>query len=256
MFLLCFTRSSRKVPARSRRLVARVGRQPSGARSQKKGKGMRASRERRLLAGAMLTIGATVPWLLGCSKGSEVSGAPGATLAPPTTGPVETGRTIGSPPSAPATTGVVATTTPRWTPEQQEVIDAYQRAIDAEVRVTLSGDSALESLRGTHEDPLLSTIRNAVYAERNSGHAVHLPPSTRTHVDVMAVERQDDGSMRLTDCSVDDAIVTQVADGRVVNDRVTTASRVVVLHRREGRWLAGSREVVAKWEGIQTCEGV
>src|SRR5689334_3384372 len=83
---------------------------------------------------------------------------------------------------ASATTAAHGTTRPRWSPEQQEVVDAYRAAVDAELQAALKSDPELPALVNTHDGAALDDLRNQVRAQQSAGQRTRLPDGAQFRI--------------------------------------------------------------------------
>src|SRR5690242_7237393 len=71
---------------------------------------------------------------------------------------------------AAATTGAPGTTQPRWTPDQQAVVDAYLRSIGVVHDAQRTGTDPGDTLDRCYVPPLLDSVRSTLSEERAAGH--------------------------------------------------------------------------------------
>jgi hypothetical protein len=87
------------------------------------------------------------------------------------------------------------------------------------------------------------------------GEATRLPPNSQERDEFLDAQLQPDGSVLLKTCSVNDAVVYNVATGTVVNDNVVTAAIDVTMVEEGGAWKVADSVVTARWDGVVPCEG-
>ena len=87
------------------------------------------------------------------------------------------------------------------------------------------------------------------------GEATRLPPNSQERDEFLDAQLQPDGSVLLKTCSVNDAIVYNVATGTVINDNVVTAAIDVTMVEEGGAWKVADSVVTARWDGVVPCEG-
>jgi hypothetical protein len=149
--------------------------------------------------------------------------------------------------------GAVATTQPRWTPAQQEVVDAYLAAVDAELQAGEAADPESPQLVASHTGHALEQLQATYGNDRAAGRRSKLPSDTRFHVDVLAVERMDGDSALVTSCIVDDTVVFVASSGSVVNDTLAAVLLDTTLVREDGRWKVSDRQTQSTREGSTQC---
>jgi hypothetical protein len=152
--------------------------------------------------------------------------------------------------------GAVATTQPRWTPAQQEVVDAYLAAVDAEVKASAVSDANDPALVTTHSGPLLAGFQRTFSERRAAGEAGHLPAQSKFRVDVDTVTIDAPGSATVVECTIDDAVVSVEASGSVVNDRVTSFHLTATVEKNDGHWQVTDRHIDGQRNGDSGCAGL
>jgi hypothetical protein len=163
-------------------------------------------------------------------------------------------------PASPTTRAVGTTSTtaaaPTWSPEQQAVVDALSRALQARDAAAAAGNGFTEEMSATHTDPYLSKVRNRLLDRRRAGQSARYPANTLNRVDPLEVAFLDDGRAVVTACSIDDAVIYESASGTVINDAVTTALVRYLLVRAEGVWKVSEYEIVGRKDGASTCDNL
>ena len=87
------------------------------------------------------------------------------------------------------------------------------------------------------------------------GEATRLPPNSQERDEFLDAQLRPDGSVLLKTCSVNDAVVYNVATGTVINDNVVTAAIDVTMVEEGGAWKVADSVVTARWDGVVPCEG-
>ena len=95
-------------------------------------------------------------------------------------------------------------------------------------------------------------VRNLEEMEA-SKQAARRPANSRSRHRVSATELQADGSVRITDCQVDDAVVYDTTSGAVINDAVVTNLIVATMVQEGDAWKVGLAERTKKWPGVVGC---
>jgi hypothetical protein len=95
-------------------------------------------------------------------------------------------------------------------------------------------------------------VRNLEEMEA-SMRAARLPPNSRSSHRVSTTELQADGSVQITDCQVDDAVVYDTTTGAIINDAVVTNLIVATIVQEDGAWRVALAERTKKWPGVVAC---
>jgi hypothetical protein len=126
--------------------------------------------------------------------------------------------------------------------------DAYQEATaepvnpqHAELQALVTGEHRLVVTRNLEE-------------RQASGEAVKLPAGTQSSHDFRSVELQQDGSVEIVDCQVDDSIVYEVETGQVVDDDVVTKLVIGSMTFEGGAWKLAFSEISDAWPGVRACD--
>jgi hypothetical protein len=125
--------------------------------------------------------------------------------------------------------------------------EAFERAsaepVDStspDLRARMTGDQARLVMRNLEEMQALKE-------------AARRPANSRSRHQVSAAELQADGSVRITDCQVDDAVVYDTASGAVINDAVVTNLIVATMVQEGAAWKVALAERTKKWPGVVEC---
>jgi hypothetical protein len=87
------------------------------------------------------------------------------------------------------------------------------------------------------------------------GEAARLPDNTQEHHEILTASMQPDGSVRLKACSINDAVVYNVATGAIVDDRVTTSILDVTVVQEGDAWKVAGSVITDKQDGQAPCTG-
>ncbi len=177
--------------------------------------------------------------------------------------PGSTGSLAPFPGSTPSSrTSDIAGTTTRtsdpshrpFTPEEQEVADAYVAAMDAiNQAAAYPVNPNHPALYATMTGEFLATVQRLIgNLQAAQQHGV-VPTPSLAHVEVSAVELNG-STASIKACVVDDAQVVDSRNGSTVNSRVSTVKDDANLVRIEGHWKVARRVEVGRWQGAQTCE--
>jgi hypothetical protein len=85
------------------------------------------------------------------------------------------------------------------------------------------------------------------------GEAARLPENSLEHHEVLSASSEPDGSVRLRACSINDAVVYDVASGAVLDDRVTTSILDVTMVQEGGAWKVADSIITDKQDGAAPC---
>jgi hypothetical protein len=86
-----------------------------------------------------------------------------------------------------------------------------------------------------------------------SSQAARRPANSRSRHRVAATELQADGSVQITDCQVDDAVVYETTSGAVINDAVVTNLIIATMVHEDDAWKVVLAERTEKWPGVVEC---
>jgi hypothetical protein len=195
--------------------------------------------------------------LAGCGSSD---GAAAAAKAIPLRSTGSTSSTSAAP-STTSTTVVVATTTTTpphllgVDPALMHVVwDDYEAAMDAAERASAAGDPDDPALQRHFTGAALESVADLADGHRVRGEAVHFPDGSHHGERLVAMARLDASRIDLTTCVLDDAIVTALATGEVVNDRVTLAHGLELMVLEHGNWKLAHRDLRPTREG--ECPGM
>lgn len=187
----------------------------------------------RRLVGGIASVGLTLLVAAGACGGDDDDGSDDTTT------------------SSSADTQPRQTTTTRFTPEEQEVIDAYlafwEMAVrlgqdpdpdDPEIQQRASGEALGNLVDG------LTTLRAAKQVTQTGESYAH---------EVLSVEIDGDTAL-LEDCAVDDSQLVDAATGEPVRGDTVTELVQVTLIDRDDNWLVDGSERIDAWSGVAECQ--
>jgi len=153
------------------------------------------------------------------------------------------------------TTTVAATTTTTTVagaaddPVRAEVETAYRNAVQAAETAATVPSPDDPRIAEWNTGPMLDDWQNDISALRIQGRVVSFPADSLREI-VFVLAKVDGNRAVVTTCEVDDAIVTEVATGQVINSRVVRNRFESVLVRSD-RWRLSERQIVD--EGGESC---
>jgi len=161
------------------------------------------------------------------------------------------GKDKASPPTTSSTTTSTAVTS-TTTVEEKAVLDAYQGYWKAILAANDPPDQFNPDLKKYATGDAYTSVFNAAQANRVQGHALRLPPDSRSRHDakVMSVAN---GQATVSDCAVDDGLVVNIATGEVLNNEVTTRRVTATLLLVEGAWKVSTTHTEESWKGVAGC---
>ena len=156
--------------------------------------------------------------------------------------------------TAASTTSAPSTTLDEETRKEDAAKDAYLAYWDAfeqasaepvdptsrDLQARMTGDQALLVVRNLQE-------------MQASKQAARPPPNSRARHQVTSTALQPDGSVIVTDCQVDDAVVYSTTSGAVINDAVVTNLITATMVREGNDWKVALAERTKKWPGVVEC---
>lgn len=207
---------------------------------------------RSLTAVALLALTA----LVGCS-GNPDSAAPterGTSAVPATAR--STLPTSSMPSGTSGAPGTTTASTDRFSSDQRAVIaghDAAIKAIDTARAKSDPNDSALAMVL-SHD--MLRDTRIDIDQRTKQGMASKRPENTKSRIEYLSVSI-DGTTASATTCEVDDAVAYRIADGSIVNDKVTTARWGISMSLVDGVWQLSGRHQQTSWPGeeMDACRG-
>ena len=85
------------------------------------------------------------------------------------------------------------------------------------------------------------------------GEAARLPTNSQLRHEVLSADLQPDGSVQITECEVNDAIIYDVANGAVINDEVVAKLATATMVTEGDSWRIADSTVVRRWPGAVEC---
>jgi len=182
------------------------------------------------------------------------------TPKPPATVKVTAPSTSATSTTAATTTTPTTTTPPKpklvyahhFTPAQQEVAQGYFAAVQAHLRASERPSALASGLAANYVGAMLTAARRDILTLASKHQAVRLPPKSTSLVRIDSV--RIDGAVAIADlCTVDDAIVYERANGRIVDSDIASRRRRATLKLIAGRWKLAYRTSDAKQQGGVAC---
>lgn len=198
---------------------------------------------------ALLVIAFTV----GCSGTPEsaTSTKPGSTAATATDPSNATSST-----SANVATTAPGTTVPGsgFSAEQQTVIAAHDRGMKAYASAATASNPQDPALKSAFAPEFLRQVQIRIDQRTQNGQAVRDAQPSQSRTVYLAVTVSG-GTASMTTCEVDDRVVYRIADGSVVNAKVTTGRWSVSMTDDGSGWKIGGRTEVQTWGGeeLDSC---
>jgi hypothetical protein len=164
----------------------------------------------------------------------------------------DAGESTGS--TASSATAVPTTTLDEETRKVEAARSAYLAYWEAYVQATADPvDPQLPAMQvlmtGDHQRVITRNLED----RRARGEAVRQRAGSQARHEIQSAELQSDGSVKITECEVDDAVVYVVATGVVVDDAVVTKLATADMFDVDGSWRIAHSEVVQRWQGIVEC---
>ena len=159
-----------------------------------------------------------------------------------------TGSTAGRPTTAPTTTLDEAT-------EKVEAAkSAYLAYWDAYMQATAEPvDPQLRTMQDLMTGDHQRVVTRNLEDRQARGEAVRPPAGSQARHEIQSAELQPDGSVKITECEVDDAVVYVIATGAVVDDAVVTKLATAEMVEVDGSWRIAHSEVIQRWQGVVEC---
>ncbi len=176
-------------------------------------------------------MAALVLLVAGCSSSGD-------DVAPTTVASTSSSSTTST--TEPSTTEAPTTTTeaePEWTPEELEVIAAYEAYQAAWGLAVEDWDAGIEGIKATSAGEYGTDVEALFVEARDAGSTLR---GTRTY-EVVSIEFVEDGKAIVTDCGLGEFELID-ATGAVVSEANTERDTAnIYLERLEGRWLVVGR---------------
>jgi hypothetical protein len=156
--------------------------------------------------------------------------------------------------TASSTTAATTTTLDEETRKEEAAKTAYLAYWDAFERASVqpvdptSGD-LLARMTGNQARLVVRNLEEM----QASSQAARRPANSQSRHQVSATELQADGSVRIMDCQVDDAVVYNTTSGAVINDAVVTNLISATMVQEGSEWKVALAERTKKWPGVVEC---
>jgi hypothetical protein len=156
--------------------------------------------------------------------------------------------------TAATTTSAPTTTLDEATRKEEAATAAYLAYWAAYVKATAEPvdpqHSAMQQLMtGDHQRVVTRDLED----RQARGEAARLPANSQLRHEVLSADLQSDGSVYITECEVNDAIIYDVADGTVINDDVVTKLATATMVDEGGSWKIADSSVIGRWPGAVEC---
>jgi hypothetical protein len=156
------------------------------------------------------------------------------------------------PPSTPSDPSTTTTTEPTIEDAKAAYLSyrrAYRTAAAEPVMPHLPDIQAL--MTGLQQTQITANLEGM----QARGEAARLPDNTQEHHEILSASIQADGSVQLRACSINDAVVYNVASGAIVDDRVTTSFLDVTMVQEGDAWKVADSVITSKQDGAVPCIG-
>jgi len=155
---------------------------------------------------------------------------------------------------APGTTS--GTTPPRFSAEQQAVIEAHDRGMRAYQAAATASDPSDPALKDSFAPQFLRETQIRIQQRLENGQAVRDAQPSKARTSYVTVNVTPPTAALVT-CEVDDRVVYRVADGTAVNAKVTTDRWSVAMTDEDGTWKISGRHQIQTWDGeeMDACLG-
>ena len=155
--------------------------------------------------------------------------------------------------TAPSSTSAPTTTLDEEAQKEEAAKAAYLAYWEAYLEATAEPvDPQLpamqELMTGDHQRVVTRDLED----RQARGEAARLPPNSQLRHEIHSADLQSDGSVRITECEVNDAIIYDVASGAVINDDVVTKLATATMVDERG-WKIADSTVVGRWPGAVEC---
>jgi hypothetical protein len=165
------------------------------------------------------------------------------------------GEESSDPPAASTTSAPTTTTTLDNETQKEEAAKAaylaYWEAFERASMEPVNPRSDELQIRMTGDQARLVT-RNLEEMQASKQASRH-PANSRASHRVSANDLLADGSVRIADCQVDDAVVYDTTSGAVINDAVVTNLIIAMMVQEGGAWKVALAERTKKWAGVVEC---
>lgn len=195
----------------------------------------RPPRSRGVIAGARLTLALALASVLATACGDDAADeSPGTTT--------------------PTTDASPTTTVDEETAKEEAATAAYLAYWEAYIEATSDpvdphSPALQELMTGDHQRVVTRNLSD----RQARGEAVKWPPGSQAKHEILTSELQEDGSVFITECEIDDSIVYVVHTRDVVNGDVATKLATAVMIQVGDRWRLSESEVIDRWPGAVEC---
>jgi hypothetical protein len=156
--------------------------------------------------------------------------------------------------TASSTTSAPSTTLDEATRKEAAAKAAYLAYWEAYMQATAEPvDPQLPAMQQLMTGDHQRVVTRDLEDRQARGEATRLPTSSRLRHEILSAELQADGSVHLTECEVNDAIVYNVASGVVIDDDVVTKLATAKMVDEGGSWKVADSTVVRSWPGAVSC---
>jgi hypothetical protein len=157
-------------------------------------------------------------------------------------------------PTASSTTAAPTTTLDEATRKVEAAKAAYLAYWDAYMRATAEPvDPQLPAMQDLMTGDHQRVVTRNLEDRQARGEAVRHPAGSQAGHEIKSAELQPDGSVKITECEVDDAVVYVVATGAVIDDAVVTKLATADMVDIDGSWRIAHSEIVQRWQGVVEC---
>jgi hypothetical protein len=156
--------------------------------------------------------------------------------------------------TATSTTSAPSTTLDEEARKEEAAKDAYLAYWDAYMKATSEPvDPQLPAMQRLMTGDHQRVVTHDLEDRQARGEAARLPANSRLRHEILSAELQAYGSVRITECEVNDVVIYNVATGVVLNDDVVTKLATATMVVEDGKWRIADSAVVRRWAGAVEC---
>jgi hypothetical protein len=156
--------------------------------------------------------------------------------------------------TASSTTAAPTTTLDKETAKVEAAKAAYLAYWDAYMQATAEPvDPQLPAMQDLMTGDHQRVVTRDLQDRQAKGEATRLPPNSRLQHEILSADVQADGSVHITECEVNDAIVYNVASGVVINDDIVTKLATATMVDEGSGWKVADSTVARRWPGAVSC---
>jgi hypothetical protein len=156
--------------------------------------------------------------------------------------------------TAASSTSAPITTLDEETQKEEAAKEAYLAYWDAYMEATAEPvDPQLPAMQQLMTGDHQRVVTRDLEDRQARGEAARLPTNSHLRHEVLSAALQSDGSVQITECEVNDAIIYDVASGAVINDDVVTKLAAATMVHEGGSWKIADSTVVRRWPGPVEC---